>query len=255
MADRGTGRSLTRRDLADPARDLAGLADLDLDLVLVLGRDLAAPDPADRELGRGTDRGDLVELGRGTDRADLVERGRAARGDLADRDRADQRDLAVRGLAARGDLGDLVDRDRADRGDLVDRGLAARGDLAVRGRAARGDLADRDRADQRDLAVRGLAARGDLGDLVARDRLDGRRGALTIGVMTRWVAPWMRLVASAHATTARHLRRKREDSAGTMGLLPVGRRLTGSARHLQVVGTVLRLPVVGTTRGTGRSAA
>ena len=210
MADRGTGRSLTRRDLADPARDLAGLADLDLDLdlVLVLGRDLAAPDPADRELGRGTDRGDLVELGRGTDRADLVERGRAARGDLADR-----------------------------------------------GLAARGDLADRDRADQRDLAVRGLAARGDLGDLADRDRLDGRRGALTIGVMTRWVAPWMRLVASAHATTARHLRRTREDSAGTMGLLPVARRLTGSARHLQVVGTVLRLPVVGTTRGTGRSAA
>ena len=196
MADRGTGRSLTRRDLADPARDLAGLADLDLDLdlVLVLGRDLAAPDPADRELGRGTDRGDLVELGRGTDRADLVERGRAARGDLADRDRADQRDLAVRGLVARGDLAD-------------------------------------------------------------RDRLDGRRGALTIGVMTRWVAPWMRLVASARATTARHLRRTREDSAGTMGLLPVGRRVTGSARHLQAVGTVLRLPVVGTTRGTGRSAA
>ncbi len=249
MADRGTGRSLTRRDLADPARDLAGLADLDL--VLVLGRDLAAPDPADRELGRGTDRGDLVERGRGTDRADLVERGRGTdRADLVELGRAARGDLVERGLAARGDLGDLVELGRAARGDLADRGLAARGDLA-----------DRDRADQRDLAVRGLAARGDPGDLVARgdladrDRLDGRRGALTIGVMTRWVAPWMRLVASAHATTARHLRRKREDSAGTMGLLLVGRRVTGSARHLQVVGTVLRLPVVGTTRGTGRSAA
>jgi hypothetical protein len=246
LADRSTGRSLTRRDLADPARDLAGLADLDRDLGLVLGRGLAAPDPADRELGRGTDRGDLVdrgraargdlvELGRGTDRGDLAARDRAARGDLADRDRADQRDLADRGL-----------------GDLVERGPAARGDLADRGLVARGDLADRDRADQRDLADRGLVARGDLAD---RDRLDGRRGALTTGVMTRWVAPWMRLVASAHATTARHLRREREDSAGTMGLLPVGRRLTGSARHLQVVGTVLRLPVVGTTHGTGRSAA
>jgi hypothetical protein len=221
LADRGTGRSLTRRDLADPARDLAGLADLDLDLVR--GRDLAAQDPVDREPGRGTDRGDPVELGRGTDRGDPVERGLAARGD-----RADQRDLAGRGLAALGDLGALAER-----------GLAARGDLADRGLAARGDLGD-------------LVARGDLAD---RDRLDGRRGALTIGVMTRWVAPWMRPVASAHATTARHLRRKREDSAGTMGLLPVGRRVTGSARRLRVVGTVLRPLVVGTARGTGRSAA
>jgi hypothetical protein len=205
LADRSTGRSLTRRDLADPARDLAGLADLDRDLGLVLGRGLAAPDPADRELGRGTDRGDLVD------------RGRAARGDLVE-------------------LGRGTDR----------------GDRAARDRAARGDLADRDRADQRDLADRGLVARGDLAD---RDRLDGRRGALTTGVMTRWVAPWMRLAASAHATTARHLRRKREDSAGMMGLLPVGRRVTGSARRLRVVGTVLRLLVVGTTRGTGRTAA
>jgi hypothetical protein len=254
LADRGTGRSLTRRDLADPARDLAGLADLDLDLVR--GRDLAAQDPVDREPGRGTDRGDPVELGRGTDRGDPVERGLAARGD-----RADQRDPAGRGLAALGDLGALAERGRAARGDLADRGRAARGDLADRDRAAQRDLADRGLAARGDLADRGLAARGDLGDLVARgdladrDRLDGRRGALTIGVMTRWVAPWMRPVASAHATTARHLRRKREDSAGTMGLLPVGRRVTGSARRLRVVGTVLRPLVVGTARGTGRSAA
>ena len=218
MADRGTGRSLMRRDLADPGQDLAApdLADLDLDRDLAdLGRGLAAQDLADRELGR-TDRGDLVER-------DLAARGRT--------DRRDRGDLAERGRVDR-DLGR-----RTDRRDLAERDLVER-DLAER------DLVDRDLAD-RDLADR------DLGRGVA----DRCRGALTIGVMPRWVAPRMRLAASAHATTARHLRRKREDSAGTMGLLPVGRRLTGSARHLQVVGTVRRLPVVGTTRGTDRSAA
>jgi hypothetical protein len=213
-----------RRDLADPGRGLAaqGLADPDRDLDLDLARDLAdlgrgmaARDLADRELGR-TDR---------VDRGDLVERGLADR-ELGRTDRVDRGDLVERGLAAR----DLVDR------DLVDRGRADR-DLADRADRDKGrNRADRDR---------------DLGRGVA----DRCRGALTIGVMPRWVAPRMRLAASAHATTARHLRRKREDSAGTMGLLPVGRRVTGSARHLQAVGTVLRLPVVGTTRGTGRSAA
>jgi hypothetical protein len=98
LADRGTGRSLTHRDLADPARDLAGLADLALDLDLVLGRDLAAPDPADRELGRRTDRGDPVGLAPAAPalvgRGDLVERGLADRGDLADRDREDLGDRA-----------------------------------------------------------------------------------------------------------------------------------------------------------------
>jgi hypothetical protein len=182
-------------------------------------------------------------------RRDLADPGRdlAAR-DLADRDRDRARDLAARGLADR----ELGRTDRVDRGDLVERGLAARG-LADR------ELGRTDRVDRGDLLERGLAARDrvgrDLGRDLGRGVADRCRGALTIGVMPRWVAPRMRLAASAHATTARHLRRKQEDSAGTMGLLPVGRRVTGSARHLQVVGTVLRLPVVGTTRGTGRSAA
>jgi hypothetical protein len=224
LADRGTGRSLMRRDLADPdpdlaARDLADpdrdLADPDRDLV-ARDRDLVDPDRVDPELGR-------------TGRGDRVERGLAAR-DLVDRDRVDpelgrtgRRDRVERGLAAR---------------DLVDRGRAGRG-RAGRGRADRDLVVDRDRAG-RDLD-RGLA--------------DRCRGALTIGVMPRSVVPWMRLAASAHTTTARPLRHGQGDSAGTMGLLPVGRRQTGSARHLQVVGTVLRLPVVGTTRGTGRTAA
>ena len=195
LADLGTARPLTHRDLADPARGPAGPADLVL--VLVLGQGLADPGLAVLELVRGTGRGDLVDLG-----------------------------LAVR------DTGrvDLVEQDPADRVDLPDRVLV---DLAVRERGL-------------DLADRGLAG---------RDRPDGGRGAHSIGVMIRWVVPPMRLAASVHATTVRHRRRKHEDSAGTMGPLPVGRRVTGSVRRLRVVGMVLRLPVVGTIRGTGRTAA
>ena len=188
------------------------------------------PGPGPGGPGTGTwwtrDRVD-PELGR-TGRGDRVERGLAAR-DLVDRDRVDP------------ELG------RTGRGDRVERGLAAR------------DLVDRDRA-----AGPGGPGPGDRDLVVDRDRAgrdldrglaDRCRGALTIGVMPRSVVPWMRLAASAHTTTARPLRHGQGDSAGTMGLLPVGRRQTGSARHLQVVGTVLRLPVVGTTRGTGRTAA
>jgi len=195
LADRGTGRPLTRQDLADRDRDRV------LGLLGLLGRVLV-----DRVMDRGL--ADRVLVDRVMDR------------DLADRDLAD-RDLADRDLADR----DLADRDRADR-DRADR------DLADRGKG-------RDRAD-RDLG-RGVA--------------DRCRRALTTGVMRRWVAPRMRLAASAHATTARRLRRQGEGSAGMMGLLPVGRRLTGTVRRLRVAGTVLRLPVVGTTGGMGPTAA
>jgi hypothetical protein len=196
LADRGTGRGLTRRGLADLGRGLAvrGLAGL--------GRGPAVRGQAD--LGRGMDRGDLV-----------------------DRDPADQEDLAER------DPADLAERDPADQEDL----------------------AERDPADQEDLAERDPADQEDPADPVDRDRVDQGRGALTIGAMPRWVAPWMRLAASVHATTARHLHRETEDSAGMMGVRPVGRRLTGSARRLRGVGMVLRRPVVGTTRGTDRTAA
>jgi hypothetical protein len=205
LADRGTGRPLTRQDLADRDQVLGLLGRLGRVLVdRVMDRDLADRDLGDRDLG---------------DR-DLGDR------DLADRDLAD-RDLADRGLADRGKDRDLADRDK-DR-DLADRD---------KGR----DRVDRDKG--RDRVDR------DLGRGVA----DRCRRVLTIGVMRRWVAPWMRLAASAHATTARRLRRQREGSAGMMGLLPVGRRLTGTARRLRVAGTVLRLPVVGTTGGMGPTA-
>jgi hypothetical protein len=220
LADRGTGRSLTRRGLADLGRGLAvrGLAGL--------GRGPAVRGQAD--LGRGMDRGDLVD-----------------------------RDLAARALGRRTDRGDLVDRDPADQEDLAERDPA---DLAERDPADQEDLAERDQADQEELAERDPADQeerdpADQEDLADRDRVDQGRGALTIGAMPRWVAPWMRLAASVHATTARHLHRETEDSAGMMGVRPVGRRLTGSARRLRGVGMVLRRPVVGTTRGTDRTAA
>jgi hypothetical protein len=209
LADRGTGRPLTRQDLADRDRDRV------LGLLGLLGRVLV-----DRVMGRGLAGRVLVDR--------VMGRGLAGR-DLAGRDLAG-RDLAGRDLAGR----DLADRDLAGR-DLADRDLADRGkgrDLADRGKG-------RDRAD-RDLG-RGVA--------------DRCRRALTTGVMRRWVAPRMRLAASAHATTARRLRRQGEGSAGMMGLLPVGRRLTGTVRRLRVAGTVLRPPVVGTTGGMGPTAA
>jgi hypothetical protein len=233
LADRGTGRPLTRQDLADRDQVLGLLGRLGRVLVdRVMDRDLADRDLGDRDLG---------------DR-DLGDR------DLADRDLAD-RDLADRGLADRGKDRDLADRDK-DR-DLADRDKDR--DLADRDKGR--DLADRDKG--RDLADRGkdrdLADRDKGRDRVDRDLgrgvADRCRRVLTIGVMRRWVAPWMRLAASAHATTARRLRRQREGSAGMMGLLPVGRRLTGTARRLRVAGTVLRRPVVGTTGGMGPTAA
>jgi hypothetical protein len=173
--------------------------------------------------------------GRPRTRQDLA--GRVLGRVLGDLDLADRR--MDRGLGGRG----LADR-RMDRG-LGGRGLAGR-ELAGRELARRG-LAGRELAG-RELAGRELAGRG------LADHRAISRGALTIAVMRRWAVPGMRLAASAHATTARRLRRQREGSAGIMGLPPVGRRLTGTAPRLRVAGTVLRLPVVGTTRGTGRTA-
>jgi hypothetical protein len=213
LADRGTGRGLTRRGLADLGRGLAvrGLADL----------------------GRGPAVRGQADLGRGMDLVD--------------------RDLAARALGRRTDRGDLVDRDPADQEDLAERDPTDQEDLAERDPTDQEDLAERDPADQEDPAD--PADQEDLADPVDRDRVDQGRGALTIGAMPRWVAPWMRLAASVHATTARHPHRETEDSAGMMGVRPVGRRLTGSARRLRGVGMVLRRPVVGTTRGTDRTAA
>jgi hypothetical protein len=200
---------------------------------------------------------------------------------LTRRDPVGLADLVVQGLVR-----DLVDRARVDLDplDLVD--MRARADLDMRGRAGPHleDLAVRRRRDPLDLVARAdldmrgrvglevrdrvdLAARADLDlvdpvDLAGRvdmDPLDHRRRRTGLGVSTarvvpRWAAPTMRLTASVHPTTVRRLRRHNADSAGMAGLLPEGRRLTGSGRRPRVAGTDLRLPVVGTADGMGRRA-
>jgi hypothetical protein len=178
--------------------------------------------------------------------ADLVVQGLVR--DLVDRARVDPLDLVdMRGRVGP-HLEDLAVRRRRDPLDLV-----ARADLDMRGRVG---LEVRDRVD--------LAARADLDlvDLAGRvdmDPLDHRRRRTGLGVSTarvvpRWAAPTMRLTASVHPTTVRRLRRHNADSAGMAGLLPEGRRLTGSGRRPRVAGTDLRLPVVGTADGMGRRA-
>jgi hypothetical protein len=191
---------------------------------------------------------------------------------LTRRDPVGLADLVVQGLV-RGLVRDLVVRRRRDPLDLVDmRGRAGPHleDLAVRRRRDPLDLVARADLDRVGLEVRDrvdLAARADLDlvdpvDLAGRvdmDPLDHRRRRTGLGVSTarvvpRWAAPTMRLTASVHPTTVRRLRRHNADSAGMAGLLPEGRRLTGSGRRPRVAGTDLRLPVVGTADGMGRRA-
>jgi len=245
--DRGTGRSLTPHpDREDPAV---------LDQVLVL-------DPAPADLGR----------------AGLVVMGRAGRVDL---DRAVLGDpvglagLAVMGLAGRVDLDlaglgdpvglgqvDLVDPadirglagpvvlDRVDRVDLADpadiRGLAAWADPV--------DLAGLDLAGRVDLGNQGMdpAGRVDLAAPVDRHRRRTSNTVSTTGVAPRWAAPGTCRTGSARRITGRRLRPGNADSAGTVGLPPVLRRLSGTDHRLQVAGVGLRLPVVGTVHGMVR---
>jgi hypothetical protein len=217
------GLSLTRRDPV-------GLADL---VVQGLVRDLV--DRARVDL----DPLDLVDM-----------RGRVGL-DLAVRRRRDPVDLVdMRGRVGL-DLEDLVVRRRRDPLDLV-----ARADLDMRGRVG---LEVRDRVDLAARADLDLVDPVDLAGRVDMDPLDHRRRRTGLGVSTarvvpRWAAPTMRLTASVHPTTVRRLRRHNADSAGMAGLLPEGRRLTGSGRRPRVAGTDLRLPVVGTADGMGRRA-
>jgi hypothetical protein len=238
------------------------------------------------------DRVDLDRVVRGL--ADLVVRVGRGPVDLAVRhpvdlaDQADIRDragLAVRDLVGPVDL-DLVDLDRVDQADIRDRagrvapvGLA---DLDLVGLVGPADLtnikapvglADLDLAGRENLGDRGmnrvgrvdqagLADRVDLVDLVARQcvvRLDrqqrrGRPRVISTGVAPRWAAPGMCRTASARPATVRRLRRHNADGAGMTDLRPEGRRLGGTGRRPRVGGAVLRLPVVGTAHGTGRTA-
>jgi hypothetical protein len=127
-----------------------------------------------------------------------------------------------------------------------------------------------DQADQADLAdlvvpvdLAGPVVRVDRTGLVDRLRLEHRAGrhrrptdppAPTTGVVRSGAVPPTRLTASAHPTTVRRHHPHSAGSAGTTVLLPVARRLTGTARHLRAVGMAPRLRVVGTVTGMGRRA-
>ena len=120
-----------------------------------------------------------------------------------------------------------------------------------------------DRADLADLAVLGapavpnLTGRVDLAGRAAPVDRHRRRTSNTVsttGVAPRWAAPGTCRTGSARRITGRRLRPGNTDSAGTVGLPPVLRRLSGTDHHLQVAGAGLRLPVVGTADGTGRRA-
>ena len=118
-------------------------------------------------------------------------------------------------------------------------------------------------ADPADPAVLGAPAVPDLTgrvDLAGRaapvDRLRRRTSntVSTTGVAPRWAAPGTCRTGSARRITGRRLRPGSTDSAGTVGLPPALRRLSGTDHRLQVDGAGLRLPVVGTAHGTGRHA-
>jgi hypothetical protein len=155
-------------------------------------------------------------------------------------------------------LADLARRaapvDRVGLMSLVDRaGLADRVELMSRvDRVVPADLAA-----PADLAVPDLTGRVDLAGRAAPVDRHRRRTSNTVsttGVAPRWAAPGTCPTGSARRITGRRLRPGSTDSAGTVGLPPVLRRLSGTDHRLQVAGAGLRLPVVGTAHGTGRRA-
>ena len=103
-------------------------------------------------------------------------------------------------------------------------------------------------------AVPNLTGRVDLAALVDRPRRRTSNTVSTTGLDPRWAAPGTCPTGSARRIMGRRLRPGSTDSAGTVGLPPVLRRLSGTDRRLQVAGAGLHLPVVGTVRGTGRRA-
>jgi hypothetical protein len=148
----------------------------------------------------------------------------------------------------------------APRAAPVDRvGLMSRVDRA--GLADRVELMSRvvpaDLAAPAVLAVPDLTGRVDLAGRAATVDRHRRRTSNTVsttGVAPRWAAPGTCRTGSARRITGRRLRPGSTDSAGTVGIPPVLRRLSGTDHLLQVAGAGLRLPVVGTAHGTGRRA-
>ena len=168
------------------------------------------------------------------------------------------------------DLMGRVDlRDLASRVILVAMDLAAPVDLVQTGRAAPADRVEltsrvgpADRVELTDRAVLDPVGLADpeapdlTGRAVPVDRHRRRTSntVSTTGVAPRWAAPGTCRTGSARQITGRRLRPGSTDSAGTVGLPPALRRLSGTDHRLQVAGAGLRLPVVGTAHGTGRRA-
>jgi hypothetical protein len=225
----------------DPVvRDLVVLGPVgpvDLGLAGRVDLDLAARGPVDRAaLAHIRDPVGLVGLGR----ADPVVLEPAGRVGLVDQG------MDLVGLAVLGRV-DLVGPGLVDQGmDPADRVARAVLDLAVRAH-----LVDRD-INRVDLAGRvGLAGQVDRAD---RHRRLTRPEVLSTAVARRWAARGMCRTASAHPVTVHRRRPHNTDGAGTVGLHPERRRLSGTDRRPRVAGTVHRLPVVGTPHGTGRRA-
>jgi len=264
LRDRGTGRSLTPL----PSRQDRVLGPAPADLLLVGRGDrvvlMGLVPPVVLVPRRLAGRVELVLVGRG-DRVELMGLVVLARRlapvvlHLADRVEPGPVDRELPDLMGRVDLGDL-----ASRVVLVPMGpvdLAAPADLDQTGRAAPADRVElTSRAAPADLAapaVPDLTGRVDLAGRAAPVDRHRRRTSNTVsttGVAPRWAAPGTCRTGSARRITGRRLRPRSTDSAGTVGLPPVLRRLSGTDHHLQVAGAGLRLPVVGTAHGTGRRA-
>jgi hypothetical protein len=234
---------------------------------LVLGPvDLVLPlvDPVDRV--DPMDRADLVgravlhlvglrDLPHPGDRVDLMDRavlvGPVV---LLLVDPGDRVDLMV--LLGLGDLASrvvLVGMDPAAPVDLVRMRLADRVELMSRvDQVVPADLAAP--AVLGAPAVPDLTDRVDLAAPVDRHRRRTSNTVSMTGVAPRWAAPGTCPTGSVRRITGRRLRPGSTDSAGTVGLPPVLRRLSGTDHRLQAVGAGLRLPVVGTAHGTGRRA-
>ena len=146
----------------------------------------------------------------------------------------------------RADLARLVAPvDRVELMSLVDRaGLADRVEL----------MSLVDRAVPGAPAVPNITGRVGLAAPADRHRRRTSNTVSTTEVAPRWAAPGTCPTGSARRITGRRLRPGSTDSAGTVGLPPVLRRLSGTDHRLQVAGAGLRLPVVGTADGTGRRA-